>query len=86
LILLCTRHHRLVHEGGYRVDERHDFYDCWGRSIPNAPKPPPGNSSSLPAANLRRGIAPRACNNGSGDPMELDLAVDEIFKIVRQPP
>jgi hypothetical protein len=45
-----------------------------------------GNSSTLRTANLRRGIAPRPCNNGSGDPMELDLAVDEIFKIFRQPP
>jgi hypothetical protein len=84
LILLCSRHHRLVHEGGYRVDEGHGFHDRWGRPIPTAPKP--GNAATLRAANLRRGTAPKPFNNVSGDPMELDLAVDEIFKIFRQPP
>ena len=27
LLLLCSRHHRLVHEGGYRIDK--DFQDRW---------------------------------------------------------
>jgi len=27
LLLLCSRHHRLVHEGGYRIDK--DFRDRW---------------------------------------------------------
>jgi hypothetical protein len=27
LLLLCTRHHRAVHEGGYSI--RKDFQDCW---------------------------------------------------------
>jgi hypothetical protein len=35
LVLLCRRHHRLVHEGGYGVDERLRFYDPWGRRIPS---------------------------------------------------
>lgn len=27
LMLLCTRHHRLVHEGGYRIEK--DYLDRW---------------------------------------------------------
>jgi hypothetical protein len=27
LLLLCGRHHRLVHEGGYRIDK--DYQDRW---------------------------------------------------------
>jgi len=39
LMLLCTRHHRLVHEGGFRVDK--DYLDRWmfkrpdGRAVPS---------------------------------------------------
>jgi hypothetical protein len=86
LILLCTRHHRLVHEGGYSVDEHHRFHDPWGRPIPAAPRPPRGSPATLRQGNRRRGGEIKRCNNGSGDPMELDLAVDEIFQILRQPP
>jgi hypothetical protein len=38
LILLCSRHHRLVHEGGFRIDK--DYRDRWifkrpdGRAVP----------------------------------------------------
>jgi len=39
LLLLCTRHHRLVHEGGFRLEK--DYRDCWffkrpdGRAVPS---------------------------------------------------
>jgi len=39
LMLLCTRHHRLVHEGGFRIDK--DYLDRWmfkrpdGRAVPS---------------------------------------------------
>ncbi len=26
-MLLCTKHHTLVHEGGFRIER--DFQDCW---------------------------------------------------------
>ena len=42
LVLLCRRHHRLVHEGGYSIDERQRFYDPWGWHIPAVAQPPPG--------------------------------------------
>jgi hypothetical protein len=40
LVLLCRRHHRLVHEGGYAVDPRMRFYDPHGRPIPSVARPP----------------------------------------------
>ena len=39
LLLLCTRHHRLVHEGGFRIEK--DYRDRWffkrpdGRAVPD---------------------------------------------------
>jgi uncharacterized protein DUF222/HNH endonuclease len=47
LLLLCRRHHRLVHEGGYTVDDDVRFYDPWGQPIPAVAQPPPGQNSSL---------------------------------------
>ena len=44
LVLLCRRHHRLVHEGGYRVEGPADgelsFYRPDGKKIPEAPPLP----------------------------------------------
>jgi hypothetical protein len=41
LVLLCRRHHRLVHEGGHSVERLADgelrFRDPWGLPIPEAP-------------------------------------------------
>jgi hypothetical protein len=40
LVLLCTKHHTLVHEGGFRIDK--DFNDSWvfyrpdGIAVPDA--------------------------------------------------
>jgi hypothetical protein len=50
LVLLCRRHHRMVHEGGVRVDADHGgdvtFVRCDGRRIDEAP---PLMFSPLPA-------------------------------------
>jgi len=59
LTLLCRRHHRLVHEGGFEVkmseNGRPLFFSAWGRWINPAPvvDVPAG---TLPAHNSRRGI------------------------------
>ncbi|MCA1842934.1 MAG: HNH endonuclease, partial [Actinobacteria bacterium] len=41
LILLCSRHHRLIHEGGYRIETPGDhvftFLDPVGRQVPESP-------------------------------------------------
>ena len=56
LVLLCRRHHRLLHEGGFSVkmnDERAvHFLDKRGRPLEHSPAPPP--VGSYPARELIR--------------------------------
>jgi Domain of unknown function (DUF222)/HNH endonuclease len=51
LVLLCRRHHRLVHEGGYLVERlaagKLRFRYPWGEPLPDAPRPPPGRLDGL---------------------------------------
>ncbi len=48
LVLLCRRHHRLLHEGGYAIDHRRRFFDPWGFEVPAVPQPPAGDPSKIP--------------------------------------
>jgi len=45
LVLLCRRHHRAVHEEGYRIEQAADgglrFFRPQGWEIPTVPPPPP---------------------------------------------
>ncbi len=45
LVLLCRRHHRLLHEGGFRVrmdaEREVQFFDQRGRLVERSPVPPP---------------------------------------------
>jgi hypothetical protein len=75
LVLLCRRHHRLVHEGGYAVDERRRFYDPRGRPITPVRRPPPGSVGELLERNRGLSVTPRTCKSGGGDPLDLGLAV-----------
>ncbi len=79
LVLLCRRHHRLVHEGGYRVDDRLRFYDPWGFEIPAVAQPPPGD----PVEVLRhqRHIDATTCAGGDGYHMSLETAVEALLQI-----
>ncbi len=79
LVLLCRRHHRLVHEGGYGIDEELRFYDPWGRRIPRVWRAPPGNVDDLLQKDQRGTIGPSTCASGAGDPMDLDLTVDVLL-------
>jgi hypothetical protein len=61
LVLLCRHHHRLVHEGGFGVvmndDERPEFTDRLGRSLPLAPETRfRGNVIALEAWQARNGV------------------------------
>jgi hypothetical protein len=47
LVLLCRRHHRLVHEGGYTVDPNGNFSFPWGQRFPSAPALPRGDPDQL---------------------------------------
>jgi hypothetical protein len=83
LVLLCRRHHRLVHEGGYSVERRADgtfrFRDPWGGPIPDAPRPPPGSANRLLE------ISTASYATGAGERMDLDLTVQALLA-VRAPP
>jgi hypothetical protein len=79
LVLLCRRHHRLVHEGGYAVDERMRFYDPRRRPIPPVPRPPPGHIEAL--RERHKTIGPRTCANGTGERADLALTVHALVAI-----
>jgi hypothetical protein len=76
LVLLCRRHHRLVREFGYSVDERMRFHDPRGRPIPAVPRCPPGDVATLIAR--KASIGPHTFANGSGERMNLALAVAAV--------
>jgi hypothetical protein len=81
LAMLCRRHHRAVHEEGYRVVRAADgalrFSTPAGRPIPEAPAPPavPADpAAALVAAHRARGLAIHAWTAGAEWPGErLDL-------------
>lgn len=88
LLLLCWHHHRLVHEGGYAIEDDPAgglrFRNRHGVVSPTAPpRPPPGSADELLAANHRLGLTMgrRTNRNGCGDPLDLGLAVDAIASI-----
>jgi hypothetical protein len=78
LVLLCSRHHRLVHEGGYGLDERLHFYDRQGRRLPAVWRPPRGDPAVLQAQTPQE-IGPDTCAHGSGERMSLTDAVDALL-------
>jgi Domain of unknown function (DUF222) len=85
LLLLCRRHHVLVHEGGYDVDKQFRFYDPRGRPLPRVCKPPPGDVAKLLRHDHTSSIDPSTCAAGTGDNMDLDLAVDALLCATRPP-
>jgi hypothetical protein len=89
LVLLCRRHHRLVHERGYTLETAGDgsakFRNQYGIVIPNVPprSPPSSSSGTLRDQHRRQGLTIDAdtCRNGMGDRMDLALSVDAIIAI-----
>jgi hypothetical protein len=75
LVLLCSHHHRLVHEGGYAVEDDPEgglrFRNRYGVLCPGLSRPPPGSADELVARNRWDGleIDPRTNRNGYGDPL-----------------
>jgi hypothetical protein len=80
LVELCSTHHRLLHEGGYRIEPRPDgtlaFHRPDGRRIPDCPQPPAGHRTRLP-----RTRRPDACVPLSHDRLDLELAVDAMLTL-----
>ena len=89
LILLCRRHHRLVHERGYTVelDDRREprFRNEHGIAIENVPRPPPSARDALRVGNGRAGleIDGGTCRNGTGERMDLTMAVEALLAAAR---
>jgi Domain of unknown function (DUF222) len=83
LVLLCTRHHRFVHEAGYSVVELADgnveFRDPWGGPIPCIPRPPPGDAGLLLERKGFLEIDAGTCESGDADPMDLGLVVNALL-------
>lgn len=67
LILLCRRHHRAVHEGGYRVDADGRFYAPWGGLVPPAPSLPRDDPNALLERHRELEIDALTGRNGSGE-------------------
>ena len=85
LVLLCFHHHRLVHEGGYTVEDdgsgRLRFRNRSGVLAANLPpRPPPGWADALVAENDALGleIGPRTNRNGGYHPFDLGAAVSAV--------
>jgi hypothetical protein len=84
LVLLCWHHHRLVHEGGYAIEEDPAgglrFRNRHGVLCPGVSRPPPGRADELLAQNDRLGLVmgSRTNRNGHGDMLDLALAVSAI--------
>lgn len=81
LVLLCRRHHRLVHEGGWRVDSRGRFRDHWGQRFPAVPSLPRGHPDDLLVRNRDLEIDGDTCEPGEGQPAGLGDLVDVLLAV-----
>jgi len=83
LVLLCRRHHKLLHEGGYLVERlpagKLRFRYPWGEPLPDAPRPPPGSLDGLFERNGRSPVSADSYRSGAGDRMDLDLTVKALL-------
>jgi Domain of unknown function (DUF222)/HNH endonuclease len=86
LVLLCRRHHRAVHEGGYRVDRYGRFFDPFGNPIPRAPCLPRGHPGALLLFNRGRSLDAGTCKTGAGERLRLADAVDALLALEPYPP
>jgi hypothetical protein len=83
LILLCRRHHRLLHEHGYSIrfddDAEPRFVSRHGVPVPTAPRPPPpAGADALRRRHRHPAITGDTSRTGIGDRLDLGLAVDAI--------
>ena len=96
LVLLCRRHHRAVHEEGYRVARAEDgalrFARPDGRSLPDVPPAPPvpadpiGSLERRHAADGLRLHARTACPAWLGERLDVGWAIDVLHPLARPSP
>lgn len=87
LIHLCAHHHRLVHEGGYRIEARARGELCFrrpdGRVLPVVPRRPRGDSLELSRRNRSHGLTlgPETCRpDWYGDRLDCHWVVDNLLE------
>jgi 5-methylcytosine-specific restriction endonuclease McrA len=81
LVLLCRRHHRLVHQGGYAVDTDGNFHYPWGQLFLSAPALPRGQPEDLAERNRELEIDADTCESGTGERMaDLAETVDIVLR------
>jgi hypothetical protein len=86
LILLCRRHHRLLHEQGYSIrldgDAEPRFANRHGVLVPSVPRPPPpSGGDALRRRHRHLAITGDTTRTGTGDRANLGLAVDAIAAV-----
>jgi hypothetical protein len=84
LILLCRRHHRLVHEGGWTVDPAGLFSDPFGLPVRPVPPLPHGRLEKLRALNEQLDLGPDTGKHGSGERIDLGYVSDPLVRIVKR--
>ncbi len=88
LLMLCRRHHRLLHEGSCTVDltggGEARFTNRHGVALEAVPRPPPGGLGALLAGNRAAGvhIDGDTGRHGLGDPLDLDAVVAALDDIL----
>jgi len=90
LVLLCRRHHRLVHEGGYGLDTGETglcFTHPDGRTIAQVPHPSPV-TTDIEQLNRQHGLAIDADTGEclwEGEKMDYGVAIEELLRVRRNP-
>ncbi len=87
LVQLCSYHHQLVHEGGYRVVGRHgaglEFRRPDGRRISQSCEMRPASGPSITGQHRSRGqrFGAETCRPlSAGDPLDYDIAVEGLIR------
>jgi hypothetical protein len=96
LAMLCTRHHRAVHEEGFQVARGPDgelrFTRPNGHALPEVPAPvavpkdPEGTLRACHAAQGLRLTARTACPGWLGERLNLGWAIDVLHPLAQRPP
>ena len=81
LLLLCRRHHRLVHEGGWHVDQSCASTIAGGSRFRRCHGCRAGIPASLSRANGDLDIDAETCEPGTAEDLDLAAAVDALLAI-----
>ena len=94
LMLLCRRHHRAVHEEGYRVERMSDgepeFHGPHGRVVPDVPCPPPVPCDPVNWVRMHNdavgvAVGPKtATATWQGDHLDVRYAIDVLHPLASQ--